>query len=74
MEQKIYGNFLNRNLLVIDSIQFMSSSLDKLVKNLPDGYFKQFLKKTQVKMADEATLQTEERLATLIGKNNSKST
>ena len=28
--------FLNKNLVFIDSIQFMNSSLDKLVKNLSD--------------------------------------
>ena len=28
--------FLNKNLVFIDSMQFMNSSLDKLVKNLAD--------------------------------------
>ena len=28
--------FLNKNLVFIDSMQFMNSSLDKLVKNLSD--------------------------------------
>ena len=32
--------FLNKNLLFIDSMQFMNSSLDKLVKNLSDEDFK----------------------------------
>ena len=32
--------FLNKSLVYIDSIQFMNSSLDKLVKNLSDEYFK----------------------------------
>ena len=32
--------FLNKNLLFIDSMQFMNSSLDKLVKNLSDKDFK----------------------------------
>ena len=32
--------FLNKNLVVIDSMQFMNSSLDKLVKNLSDEDFK----------------------------------
>ena len=32
--------FLNKNLVYIDSMQFMNSSLDKLVKNLSDGNFK----------------------------------
>ena len=31
---------LNRNLVFIDSMLFMSSSLDKLVKNLNDSDFK----------------------------------
>ena len=32
--------FLNKNLVFIDSTQFMNSSLDKLVKNLSDEDFK----------------------------------
>ena len=32
--------FLNKNLVLIDSMQFMNSSLDKLVKNLSDKDFK----------------------------------
>ena len=32
--------FLNRNLVFIDSMQFMNSSLDKLAKNLSDKDFK----------------------------------
>ena len=32
--------FLNKNLVFIDSMQFMNSSLDKLVKNLSDEDFK----------------------------------
>ena len=32
----MHGIFLNRNLVFIDSMQFMISSLDKLVKNLSD--------------------------------------
>ena len=32
--------FLNKNLVFIDSTQFMNSSLDKLVKNLSDEEFK----------------------------------
>ena len=31
---------MNKNLLFIDSMQFMNSSLDKLVKNLSDEDFK----------------------------------
>ena len=32
--------FLNKNLVLVDSMQFVNSSLDKLVKNLPDEDFK----------------------------------
>ena len=32
--------FLDKNLVFIDSMQFMNSSFDKLVKNLSDGDFK----------------------------------
>ena len=32
--------FLNKNLVFIDSIQFMNFSLDKLIKNLSDIDFK----------------------------------
>ena len=32
--------FLNKNLVFIDSMQFMNSSLDKLVKNMSDKDFK----------------------------------
>ena len=32
--------FLNKNLVFIDSMQYMNSSLDKLVKNLSDEDFK----------------------------------
>ena len=31
---------LNRNLVYIDSMQFMNSSLDVLVKNFSDNHFK----------------------------------
>ena len=32
--------FSGKNLVIIDSMQFMNSSLDKLVKNLSDKDFK----------------------------------
>ena len=32
--------FLNKNLVFIDSMKFMNSNLDKLVKNLSDEDFK----------------------------------
>ena len=34
------GIFLNKNLVFIDSMQFMNSSLEKLVKNLSNNDFK----------------------------------
>ena len=37
---KYMAFFLNKNLVFIDSMQFMNSSLDKLVKNLSDDDFK----------------------------------
>ena len=36
---------LNKNLVFIDSMQIMNSSLDKLVKNLSDKYFKSLVEK-----------------------------
>ena len=38
--EKYMSFFLNKNLVFIDSMQFMNSSLDKLVKNLLDEDFK----------------------------------
>ena len=38
--EKYMAFFLNKNLVFIDSIQFMNSSLDKLVKNFSDEDFK----------------------------------
>ena len=34
------ASFLNKNLVFIDSVQFMNSSLEKLGKNLSDNDFK----------------------------------
>ena len=36
---------LNKNLVFIDSMQFMNSSLEKLVKNLSDNDFKYLTQK-----------------------------
>ena len=36
----MHGIFLNKKIFFIDSVQFMNSSLDKLVKNLSDEDFK----------------------------------
>ena len=38
--EKDMAFFLNKNLVTIDSMQFMNSTLDKLVKNLSDEDFK----------------------------------
>ena len=38
--EKYLTFLLNKNLVFIDSMQFMNSSLDKLVKNLSDEDFK----------------------------------
>ena len=38
--EKYLAFFLGKNLVFIDSMQFMNSSLDKLVKNLSDEDFK----------------------------------
>ena len=38
--EKYIAFFLNKNLLFIDSMQFMNSSLERLVKNLTDDDFK----------------------------------
>ena len=38
--EKYMAFTLNKNLVFIDSMFFMNSSLDKLVKNLTDKYFK----------------------------------
>ena len=38
--EKYMTSFLNKNLVFIDNMQFMNSSLEKLVKNLSDYYFK----------------------------------
>ena len=38
--EKYVAFFLGRNLVFIDSMQFMNSSLDKLLKNLSDEDFK----------------------------------
>ena len=34
--RRIHGIFFNKNLVFIDSMQFINSSLDKLVENLSD--------------------------------------
>ena len=42
--EKYMAFFLGRDLVFIDSMQFMNSSLDKLVKNLSDEDFKYLVK------------------------------
>ena len=49
---KYMGFFLNKNLLFIDSMQFMNSSLDKLVKNLSDEDFKYLIEEFNSKNLD----------------------
>ena len=34
MTKKVHGIFLNRNLVFIDSMEYLNSGLDKLVKHL----------------------------------------
>ena len=41
--KNIHGIFLGKSFVFIDSMQFMNSSFDKLVKNLSDEDFKYFL-------------------------------
>ena len=38
--EKYMASFLSKNLVFIDSMQFMNSSIEKLVKNLLDGDLK----------------------------------
>ena len=66
--RKPHGIFLSKDLMFIDSMQFMNSSLDKLVKILSDNYFTYLVNKTHLTMADKVTLWTEEKLTTLIEK------
>ena len=42
--EKYMAFFLGKNLVFIDSMQFMNSNLDKLVKNLSDEDFKYLVK------------------------------
>ena len=46
--EKYMAFFLNKNLVFIDSMQFMNSSLDKLVKNLSDEDFKYLVEENLV--------------------------
>ena len=39
-QKNTWHSFFNKNVLLIDSNQFMNSSLDKLVKNMSDEDFK----------------------------------
>ena len=42
--EKYMALFLNKNLVFVDSMQFMNSSLDKRVKNLSNEDFKYLIK------------------------------
>ena len=54
MDQKKYMAFiLNKNLVFIDSMQFMNSSLEKLVKNLSDDDFKYLTKLDRADCLDQ---------------------
>ena len=46
--EKYMAFSLNRNLVFIDSIQFMNSSLDKLVKKLSDKDFSPYFSKNNL--------------------------
>ena len=45
--EKYMAFMLGKHLVFIDSFQFMSSSLDKLVSNLPDDALNILLKKSK---------------------------
>ena len=47
--EKYMTFFLNKNLVFIDSMQFMNSSLEKLVKNLSDNDFKYLIQEIVLK-------------------------
>ena len=42
--EKYMASFLNKKLMFVDSMQFMNSNLEKLVKNLSDKDFKYLIK------------------------------
>ena len=42
--EKYMAFTINKNLVFIDSMQFVNSCLDRLVKDLPEIYFKYYLK------------------------------
>ena len=46
--EKYMAFFLSKNLVFVDSMQFMNSSLEKLVKNLSHGDFKYLTKENLV--------------------------
>ena len=46
----MHGIFLNKKIFFIDSVQFMNSSLDKLVKNLSDEDFKYLVEEFGLKI------------------------
>ena len=48
MGQKKSWLFLSKNLIFVDSMQFMNSSLEKLVKNLSHGDFRYLVKEDLV--------------------------
>ena len=50
--------FLNENLVCIDSMQFMNSSLDKLVKDLLDEDFKYLVEEFASELLKYRALET----------------
>ena len=46
--EKYMAFTINKNLVFIDSMQFVNSCLDRLVKGLPEIYFKYYLKNLEV--------------------------
>ena len=48
--EKYMASMINKNLVFIESMQFMSFSLKKLVKNLADNDFKYLTQKVVLKI------------------------
>ena len=51
--EKYMAFTINKNLVFIDSMQFMNSSLDSLVKNLSDNDFKYLPEEFSAKLSKE---------------------
>ena len=73
--EKYMALMLGKHLLFLDSFQFMSSSLDKLVSNLPDKAFKyisEAFKNEQFKLMKQKRVYPYDYMSSLINlmKNN----